>query len=219
MNESFEVFGGIAEKTVEDFQRVVNLLYKNCDGLHVDVADGVFVANKFLDLDEISLPVDMFCEAHLMVVDPREFLEICKEKNFRKVIIHPSSLVQAEGDPCRVIYKRAKELDMLLFWGYEIGAWPEGEQLGCSDGVMFMAVPLGFSGGSFEEGRLEQIAKFKASNPDIVVELDGGVSDKTIGKIRRAGVDWVTSTSWLQSGESVKQNYLDLKSSKYIHPI
>jgi ribulose-phosphate 3-epimerase len=214
MNESFEVFGGIAEKSVEDFQRVVNLLYKNCDGLHVDVADGVFVANKFVDLTEIRLPEEMFCEAHLMVSNPVEMLEICKQKGFRKVIIHPSALVNETTVADEDIYKRAKDLDMLLFWGYEIESRPNAAQLKNADGVMFMTVPLGFAGGKFEEAQLEKITQFKKNNPGCVVEVDGGVSDKTITKIKHAGVDWVTSTSWLQSGESVRQNYINLKSSK-----
>jgi ribulose-phosphate 3-epimerase len=101
---------------------------------------------------------------------------------------------------------------MVLFWGYEIESWPNAEQLKYADGVMFMTVPLGFAGGKFQEGQIEKIAQFKRDNPSCVVEVDGGVSDKTIAEIKQAGVNWVTSTSWLQSGESVRQNYINLKS-------
>ena len=212
MDESFKVFGGIAEKSVEDFDRVVNLLYKNCDGLHVDVADGIFVANKFLDLTEIRLPEEMFGEAHLMIDKPAEMLEVCKQKGFRKVIIHPSSLATGSTGSYGDLYTQVKDLGMVLFWGYEIESWPNAEQLQYADGVMFMTVPLGFAGGKFEERQIENIAQFKRDNPSCVVEVDGGVSDKTITKIKHAGVNWVTSTSWLQSGESVRQNYINLKS-------
>ncbi|MBL4730602.1 MAG: ribulose-phosphate 3-epimerase, partial [Sulfurimonas sp.] len=69
------------------------------------------------------------------------------------------------------------------------------------DMVLLMSVNPGFGGQSFIDTVLEKAEKLNLMrnklNPDCLIEVDGGVSDKNISLLKDAGVDIVVAGSYV----------------------
>jgi ribulose-phosphate 3-epimerase len=56
------------------------------------------------------------------------------------------------------------------------------------DLVLVMSVPAGFGGQSFDEIALDKLRRLRQSLPsEVMLEVDGGVNDRTIGACAAAG--------------------------------
>ena len=77
------------------------------------------------------------------------------------------------------------------------------------DMVLVMSVNPGFGGQSFIPNVVEKIERLKLLrdriNPDCLIEIDGGVSDKNIEMLRDAGVDVCVAGSYVFKHESYQQ--------------
>ena len=79
------------------------------------------------------------------------------------------------------------------------------DYLGLIDGVLIMTVTPGKYGSKFQPAMLKKINQIKKLNPSIMVGVDGGVNDKTILKIHKAGADSFVSGSYLQKSDNPKK--------------
>src|SRR6266568_3351575 len=89
----------ILEQTKEGFLQKLSLVIKlpGVERVQVDFGDGVFIGNKLLsaaDMDALN-PAFQW-EAHLMVKEPKDFLDyqIC---GFKTIIIHYEAFPSAES--------------------------------------------------------------------------------------------------------------------------
>ncbi len=163
------------------------------DWLHVDVMDGHFVPNLTLGLPVLeriaqvsALPID----AHLMIEDPDRWAPQYAEAGADSVTFH----IEAAANPVRL----ARELRAV---GARAGVAikpgtpvePLTEYLSEFDMVLVMTVEPGFGGQQFMEG---MIPKFRAlrkaardTGTEFWIQVDGGVSRKTIEVLADAGAD------------------------------
>ena len=83
--------------------------------------------------------------------------------------------------------------------------------LGKVDHVLILTVDPGFYGSMFIPGALEKIGEIKKINNDIDIEVDGGVSDKTIKQICDAGPNLIVSGSYILKSDNPKQSFQELQ--------
>lgn len=201
----------------EEFKEEIGRVFE-CEDLkggwiQVDIADGVFVGSKTIDLDLVRSPEDLNLEIHLMVVDPINWLEKVKESGAKRVIIHFESqdLNQAVG--------HAKEL------GLEVGIAlnPETEVRSLEeyiltiDSIQIMAIHPGFQGQDFLPTSLEKIKEashFKLRNDKLVIEVDGGIGPENIKSIVDSGADTLIVGSKLIYG-NISENLETLWEAVY----
>lgn len=162
------------------------------DWVHVDVMDGHFVPNLTIGIPVVaalkkvsSLPLDV----HLMIDNPEKYIEEFVEAGSDYLTIH----VEASQDP-RACLLKIKELGakpgITLRPGTQIS---EIEPfLDLCDLVLVMTVEPGFGGQSFMH---DQVAKIDwlvearaASGHEYLIEVDGGVSDRTLSHLKNADV-------------------------------
>lgn len=166
--------------------------------IHIDVMDGVFVPNvQFVDIEEIrainrisKYPMDV----HLMVEDPMEYVEKLKGMNIRFVTFH----LEVDRDISGIIAK-VKEL------GYRVGISVKpgtdirelATYLMDIDLVLVMSVEPGLGGQEFLEetvSRVQELRKMvEESCCDVLIEVDGGINDKTISKLEYVDIAVVGS--------------------------
>jgi len=76
------------------------------------------------------------------------------------------------------------------------------------DMVLLMSVNPGFGGQSFIESVIEKASRLNEMrnrlNPDCLIEVDGGVSDKNIHFLKEVGVDVVVAGSYVFKHENRK---------------
>jgi ribulose-phosphate 3-epimerase len=163
------------------------------DLIHIDVMDGHFVPNITIGAGVIAalrkttrLPFDV----HLMIENADRYLE---------------SFVQAGSDIITVHVEATHHLHRTVTMIRELGvkagvslnpATPLGqveEILTAVDQLLIMTVNPGFGGQKFITGVLPKIRRAKEminrTAPDVVIEVDGGVTLDNLAAIAEAGAD------------------------------
>jgi ribulose-phosphate 3-epimerase len=165
----------------------------SADGVHLDVMDDHFVPNMTFGLPVVTavraattLPLDI----HLMIEDPDRWAPGYTEAGAEIVTFH----IEAASAPIRLI----REIHRL---GGKAGvalnpATPANTIAALVDEidlVLVMSVEPGFGGQSFLPVVLPKVAEIRhlitASGRDILLQMDGGVSDQTIARCVEAGAD------------------------------
>ena len=171
------------------------------DLIHIDVMDGHFVPNLTIGpvvVEAVAKIATKPLDIHLMVKDNNFFVELfapIKPKYISFHIeseTHPNRLAQKIRDlgisPAVVLnpHTRVEEIEYLI------------EYL---DMVLLMSVNPGFGGQKFIPNVVEKVSRLKElilkRNPNCLIEIDGGVSNKNIKQLKDAGVDIAVAGSYI----------------------
>ncbi len=161
--------------------------------IHVDVMDGRFVPNITIGplvVKAVRQVTDLPVDVHLMIVEPDRYLQDFAEAGADWITVHVEacvhlhrtlSYIRSLGKKAGAVLNPATSLSTLEYVLEEL------------DLVMLMSVNPGFGGQSFIESTLEKTRKLRAMldkvNPGAGIEIDGGVSPKTIARIAEAGAN------------------------------
>jgi ribulose-phosphate 3-epimerase len=165
-------------------------------GLHLDVMDGCFVPNLTFGLpivEAIRRLTDLPLDTHLMIVQPERYVDRFIDAGADVVTFH----IEAVDDP-RPLLARIRERGVGA--GIALNpATPLAEIEGCldlCDLVLVMSVPAGFGGQSFDEVALDKLVRLRDLVPaDVMLEVDGGVNERTIARCAAAGARYFVAGS------------------------
>lgn len=177
-----------------------------CDLVHVDVMDGHFVPNLTIGpvvVSAIAKAATKPLDIHLMVENNTFFVELFAPLKPQYISFH----IEEEKHPHRLIQK-IRSLGIKPSIVLNPNTIPEELEyiLGDLDMVLLMSVNPGFGGQSFIESVIPKAKKLDAMrkrlNPECLIQVDGGVSDKNIHALKEAGVDVVVAGSYVFKHES-----------------
>ncbi len=186
-----------------------------CDLVHVDVMDGHFVPNLTIGpvvVKSVAKAATKPLDIHLMVENNTFFVELFAPLQPGYITFH----IEEEKHPHRLIQK-------IKSYGIKAGivlnphTLPESVEFLIEDldMVLLMSVNPGFGGQSFIPSVLEKAARLKklrdAKNPDCLIEADGGINDKNVHALKKAGVDVVVAGSYVFKHASYKEAIKSLK--------
>jgi len=188
-----------------DFARlgaeVQDLCAAGVDRIQWDVMDGAFVPNLTFGPDVIAAAAEhstVGSEAHLMVVDPDPLLHRYVEAGCGVVIVH--------AEACTHLHRTLGHIrDLGARAGVALNphtpASTVAHVLGETDLILAMTVNPGFGGQAYIPAVEPKIAELRRmideSGFQIELEVDGGITDQTIGGAAAAGADVFISGSWL----------------------
>ncbi|MDO9266288.1 MAG: ribulose-phosphate 3-epimerase [Sulfurimonas sp.] len=186
-----------------------------CDFVHVDVMDGHFVPN--LTIGPVVVSAIAACatkplDIHLMVENNTFFVDLFAPLKPEYISFH----IEEEKHPHRLIQK-IRSLGIKPAIVLNPHTPPESIEylLGDLDMVLLMSVNPGFGGQSFIESVVPKAKKLSAMrdkiNPNCLIEVDGGVSNKNIQMLKDAGVDIVVAGSYVFSHKDKKEAIASLK--------
>jgi len=169
------------------------------DWLHVDVMDGHFVPNLTIGLPVVeallkhaSLPID----CHLMIEDPDRWAPGYAHAGARSVTIH----AEAAAAPVRTLRAiRSAGARAGLGINPATPVEPYADLLPELDMLLLMTVEPGFGGQHFLDLVLPKIRRAReligGRAGSVWLQVDGGVTDETIGRCAEAGADMFVAGS------------------------
>lgn len=180
------------------------------DMIHIDVMDGRFVPNISFGVpiikcirDITDLPFDV----HLMIEEPSRYIK---------------SFVDAGADIITVHIEADRHIDRTINYIKSLGAKAsvalnpatpvnQIEQIfEMLDMVLLMSVNPGFGGQKFISYTYDKIRKIKKMadelNPDIMIEIDGGVDSSNIKGIVEAGANVLVAGSSVFKNGTISEN-------------
>ena len=173
----------------------------SADYLHVDVMDGAFVPNITIGVpvvQSVRKCTDLFLDVHLMIDKPVRYIEAFAKAGADLLSVHleadhPTRIAEALRLMGQFGVKKAVALRPITAASAIL---PYLEEL---DMVLVMTVEPGFGGQAFMEHQLDTICQVRSLidryNPACRLEVDGGISPKTAGKVIAAGADTLVAGS------------------------
>lgn len=186
-----------------------------CDFVHVDVMDGHFVPNLTIGplvVSSVAKSTSKPLDIHLMVKNNTFFVELFAPIKPEYISFH----IEEEKHPHRLIQK-IKEYGIKSAIVLNPHTAPESIEylLGDLDMVLVMSVNPGFGGQVFIPSVLKKIEKLKKmivdGNYQTLIEVDGGVNDKNIDLLKKAGADIVVAGNYVFKHKSYKEAIESLK--------
>jgi ribulose-phosphate 3-epimerase len=177
-----------------NLERDIHMINESkADLFHIDIMDGVFVPNLsfgFPVLDKIHAHARKPLDVHLMIVDPDRYVERFREGGAEIITVH---------------YEACNHLHRTIQHIRSTGAMP-GVSLNPHtpvallediihelDLVLIMSVNPGYGGQKFIENSYKKVKELKKMkelyNPELLIEVDGGVNTNNGPKLLYAGAD------------------------------
>ena len=163
------------------------------DVIHLDVMDGRFVPNITFGEKVIraarkatTLPLDV----HLMVVEPENYFESFAGAGATGMTIHVEAAPHLQRQLARI-----RELGCLAGAAVNPGTSLAAvrETAADLDLLLIMTVNPGFGGQDFIPGSVDKVQRARKLLDELksgaALEVDGGITRDTIGKVWRAGAD------------------------------
>lgn len=184
----------ILNANFDDLSNEISKISEVSDALHLDIMDNIFVPNFTFDLaraTEIiamsSIPVD----SHLMINNPDDLAAKYAEAGSESVTFHIEAAlntsqiikdIKSYGGKVGIAIKPKTKLDEVAPFLSEI------------DMLLIMTVEPGFGGQSFMFDQMIKVEEARKSingisAEDILLQVDGGISDSTIAIAAKAGAD------------------------------
>ncbi len=186
------------------------------DWFHIDIMDGVFVPNisfGFPVLKAIQKHAKKPLDVHLMIVDPDRYVQQFKDAGAAVLTVH--------YEACNHLHRSIQYIkNSGMKAGVAINPHTSVSLLeniiGDIDLVCVMSVNPGFGGQKFIENtysRVKQLNEMKRQlNPDLLIEIDGGVDLKNYRKLIEHGANVLVAGNTVFASANPLETISQLKS-------
>ena len=170
------------------------------DLLQVDVMDNIFVPNltpqaELLKKFNTRIPLDI----HLMVKEPsnkyiKTFIGANPKLKINNITVHQEACSNLENT---LKFIKKNKIKPSVAINPKTSLEKILNVLELVDMVVIMTVEPGFSGQGFIESALQKVRQLRAMKPNLDIEVDGGINDKTAPLAVKAGANVLVASSFI----------------------
>lgn len=216
MTNDHKVAPSILAADFGNLQRDIEMINaSNADWIHVDIMDGIFVPNisfGFPVMKAVKKHAKKPLDVHLMITDPDRYLADFKKAGADHITVH--------YEACNHLHRTIHAIkDLGCVAGVALNPHTPvallDDIIADVDLVLIMSVNPGFGGQSFIENTYKKIRDLKAlaaeRNPDLLIEIDGGVSLQNSAKLLEAGANALVAGNFVFSSADQIRTIAELK--------
>ncbi|MDX2129918.1 MAG: ribulose-phosphate 3-epimerase [Chloroherpetonaceae bacterium] len=161
--------------------------------IHADVMDGHFVPNisfgPFI-IESVRRATNLTIDTHLMIENPDQYIKAFIDAGSNHITVHQEEVKHLHRT-IELIHSLGAKAGVSLNPATPVATLEE--ILPMIDLVLIMSVNPGFGGQSFIESSYEKVKKLNQLkmelNPELIIAIDGGISEKNASKVREAGAE------------------------------
>ena len=175
------------------------------DMYHLDVMDGVFTKYKTIDyeyFDTLREKSPLLFDAHLMVADPQKVINKYIKSAANIITLHYESFEDKEL--MVKMLKKIKKAEKMVGLAIDLDTKIEviDSYVKYLDMVLVMSVKAGKGGQEFNKSAIDKIKYVRKLVPEILIEVDGGINDKTAALCVKAGADILVAGSYIYNNDA-----------------
>ena len=199
-----------------NLQRDIEMLNDSqCDWLHVDVMDGIFVPNISFGqpiVKHIKKHARKPLDVHLMIMDPGRYIADFRDAGADILTVHYEACTHLDrtlhairdaGMKCGVVLNPHTPVLLLE------------DTVQICDMVLLMSVNPGFGGQKFIENTYSKVRQLRQlcdrKNPQCLIEVDGGVNTTNAPLLFESGADVLVAGNAVFKSPDPQQTIIDLK--------
>lgn len=202
-----------------NLQRDIEMINSSAaDWFHVDVMDGVFVPNisfGFPVMEAIKKYAAKPLDVHLMIVNPDQYIERFAEAGATVITVHYEACVHLHRT-VQAIHAAGCKAGVAINPHTPVALLKD--ILADLDLVLVMSVNPGFGGQKFIPNTLNKLRELKAMalqlNPDLIIEVDGGVGIHNLEDLIEAGAAAFVAGNAIFGASNPMEMIADMKNLK-----
>lgn len=199
-----------------NLQRDIEMLNDSqCDWLHVDVMDGLFVPNISFGqpiVKHIKKHARKPLDVHLMIMDPGRYIADFRDAGADILTVHYEACTHLDRT-LHAIRDAGMKCGVVLNPHTPVSFLEDTVQI--CDMVLLMSVNPGFGGQKFIENTYSKVRQLRQlcdrKNPQCLIEVDGGVNTTNAPLLFESGADVLVAGNAVFKSPDPQQTIIDLK--------
>lgn len=189
-----------------NLQRDIKRVEPYVSWLHIDVMDGHFVPNISIGVPvvkSIRKITNLFLDTHLMIENPIKYVDAFSDAGSDLITFH----YEATKDKTIETIEKIKSRNVKVGLSIKPKTNPDEikDYINLVDLVLVMTVEPGFGGQKFMDDCANKIKEIRKINSDVIIQVDGGINDKTAKICTDLGANSLVAGNYIYSADNIEQ--------------